>query len=46
MRPDQMPTVVIDAPKNKAGDRMGMDISDHYPIIINGLGLKIISYNV
>lgn len=47
MRPNQiLPTAVIDAPKNKAGDRKGMDISDHYPIIINGLGLKIISYNV
>lgn len=40
------PTVEIDNPKNKAGKRKGQDISDHYPIIIRGLELNIISYNL
>jgi hypothetical protein len=40
-----LPTVEIDNPKNKSGERAGKDISDHYPIIING-PLKIVSYNL
>ena len=42
----KVPTVEIDNPKNKSGKRKGKDISDHYPILFTGLGLKIISYNV
>jgi exonuclease III len=41
-----VPKVTIANPKNKTGIRKGKDISDHYPIIITGFDLKIISYNL
>lgn len=37
-----VPKVTIDNPKNDKNK----DLSDHYPIIINAAGLKIISYNL
>jgi endonuclease/exonuclease/phosphatase family metal-dependent hydrolase len=38
----KMPEIEIDNPKNKKG----LDLSDHYPIIIEGADLKVISYNI
>jgi endonuclease/exonuclease/phosphatase family metal-dependent hydrolase len=37
-----LPLVTIQAPKNSNG----LDLSDHYPIVIEYKGLKLVSYNI
>ena len=41
-RQSTLPRVKIDNPKNKDG----LDLSDHYPIIMNGTDFNVVSYNV